>query len=243
MRLFRSNRGQIQSGRSSNSRHPRLDESATRRTWRTSAGVAAVAIGLGLFPSQAAAHETRETARDQLVVGWLEEPAFAGFKNAVSLRVTSGGKGVENLKLEVEVLFGDKDATQKIGPLELAPSFGDPGHYDAPIIPTEPGRYTFHVTGQVGREALDEYFTSGDATFHDVIEPAELQFPTKASSAVDLELKTDRIASRSGIAIDQAKKAADSAGVARALGIAALVTATAGLLIAVVALRRSGKPA
>jgi hypothetical protein len=128
----------------------------------------------------AGAHEVREVGELTFVVGWAEEPAFSGFKNAVELIVSRGDKPVEGAELEVEVIFGKKSSDVVSQPLLLEPAFGAPGEYHASLIPTRPGTYTFHVTGTVPQGGrVDEFFTSGEETFDDVHDPAEAQFPVK----------------------------------------------------------------
>ncbi len=123
------------------------------------AGCGAAVLLAVLLPLTAAAHEHREVAGGQyeLTVGFLDEPAFVGEKNGLSLRVvrpaaaggapTAGaatedaGTPVEGLigTLQAEVMFGDQRM-----PLPLLPAFGDPGHYTSYFFPSTPGGYTFH---------------------------------------------------------------------------------------------------
>jgi hypothetical protein len=82
---------------------------------------------------------------------------------------------VTDLELTVEVIIGD----QKVS-LPMEPKYGDPGHYVAYFIPTQPGDYSFHVTGDIDGQAIDETFTAGPETFSTVIPRSDLEFP-KAS--------------------------------------------------------------
>ncbi len=161
------------------------------------AGCGAAVLLAVLLPLTAAAHEHREVAGGQyeLTVGFLDEPAFVGEKNGLSLRVvrpaaaggapTAGaatedaGTPVEGLigTLQAEVMFGDQRM-----PLPLLPAFGDPGHYTSYFFPSTPGGYTFHVFGQIEGVAVDETFTSSPEGF-DGVQPVEpLQFPKPATS-------------------------------------------------------------
>ena len=70
------------------------------------------------------------------------------------------------------MIYGDESMT-----LELEPVFNQPGHYRAIFFPTAIGAYTFHITGEIDGNEIDEEFTSGPETFSEV-EPIEpLQFP------------------------------------------------------------------
>ena len=50
--------------------------------------VLAVLAALSLTSGAALAHENRESGKYQFVVGFMTEPAFEGFKNGVSFRIT-----------------------------------------------------------------------------------------------------------------------------------------------------------
>jgi hypothetical protein len=177
-----------------------------------------------------------------VVVGWLEEPAFAGFLNAVQFITTRGGRPVEDARLEVEVVFGDPDGEERTDPMSLEPAFGTPGEYQATLIPTRPGRYTFHVTGTMDGP-VDELFTSGPETFDDIEEVSGVQFPAQDPSAGELgeavtqlqeQLDEARAAGR-----EDAASAEDTAGLARILAIGAAVAALAAIVIALVRRPRS----
>jgi hypothetical protein len=190
------------------------------------------------FP--ASAHQHRHVKGLDTTVGWLNEPAYAGFQNGVQFIVErprrevggeeaehtheEAGRPVTNATLEVEVLFGGQDATQKVGPLALRAAFGTPGEYRSAIIPTEPGTYTFHIFGTVGKVAFDEYYTSGEAgandrsvgTFNDIQQPEDISFPGRAPTSTDL---FEQVATVNQVASD----ADGAAGSAMVLGIIGIV--------------------
>ncbi len=148
--------------------------------------LASVGLALTLattFVSVGSAHEHREVADGQyeLTIGFLDEPAYVNLKNGLSVRVVTvdGEQPVEGLEdtLEAEVIYGDQSMS-----LELEPVFNDPGHYRAIFFPTATGAYTFHITGEIEGNEIDEEFTSGPETFSEV-EPIEpLQFPKPDAS-------------------------------------------------------------
>src|SRR5579884_1842387 len=148
----------------------------SRGWWRALAGGAAALVFLS--PGVALAHEQRKVGAVQFTVGWQHEPAYAGAENAVQLFLKdAAGKSIDDLgdppSLQVQVITG----SQTSDPLTLQPSFdedtglGTHGEFDAPIIPTRPGQYTFHFTGTVNGQKIDEKFTSSDQTFAPVTEP------------------------------------------------------------------------
>ena len=147
---------------------------------RTLVMMAILAIAT-LTAATTAAHEHREVGDGQyeVTVGFLDEPAFVGGKNGLSLRIVTvdGEEPVEGLEstLQAEVIYGDQSME-----LELQPAFGDPGHYTSVFFPMAPGAYTFHISGEIEGTSIDEEFTSGPETFSEV-EPVEpLQFPKLA---------------------------------------------------------------
>lgn len=149
-------------------------------------GISALALVamLVVMPLITNAHEHRNVVDDQyeLTVGFLEEPAFVGEKNGLSLRVVAVGEGDETEPvvglqetLQAEVIFGDQSM-----PLELSPVFNDLGHYRSVFFPTAEGDYTFHVWGEIDGNEIDETFTSSPEGFDSIKSREPLEFP-KAS--------------------------------------------------------------
>src|SRR5438132_1284917 len=99
------------------------------------------------IPVAAMAHEHRVAGGVELTVGWLSEPTYIGSVNAVQVELARGGAPLTGASLQVVVIFGERNATQKSSPLDLVPSDEKPGLYTASIIPSRPGTYTFHITG------------------------------------------------------------------------------------------------
>jgi len=194
------------------------------------------ALLLLLAVSPAAAHTTRKVGAYNFVVGWGSEPAYTGLLNSVQLVLTklSTGKPVVNLgaSLTVSVVYG----TQKL-PLALTPTFdpdtgfGTPGDYRAWLFPTAPGNYTFHFTGKIGTQAVDESFTSGPTTFATVEDPTNVQFPVKAPSAAQLSQRLDAVLPR------LTGSTQSSSG--RTYGIVGIVVGALGLIVGGVALVRA----
>lgn len=154
--------------------------SRLRQVLALTAVVALLATGYGLF--RAEAHEQRDVAGEfSFVVGFLNEPAYAGEQNGLDLRISTldpmGGvdsvpvEGAEE-SLTAEVRYGDQSML-----LEFDTVYNEPGAYRAIFFPTAPGDYTFHVTGTIGETEIDETFASADGEFSAVQDPAPLQFP------------------------------------------------------------------
>jgi len=188
------------------------------RVIRILAALAVVISALVFSAGIARAHEDRTVGPYHLDVGFATEPAYAGEPNALYLEVTDtrDDKPVEGLEktLKAEVRFGGLAPL----PLTITPRFGQPGIYTGQFIPTKPGSYTFHLTGKIGTQDVDEKFESGPNRFNDVTGPGALQYPEKVPGGSDLgrslaDLRSD---------IDQLRTLV-IAGVAAAIVIAVVV--------------------
>jgi hypothetical protein len=162
-------------------------EPMNRRTFLRSGALLLAAGALIAGNGLVSAHEHRAVGDYNFVVGFLNEPAVQDELNAASVRITKPAPAdatpapgtddvadtpVEGLELTVEIIYQD----QKIS-LPLEAKWGDPGHYVAYFIPTQPGDYSFHVTGEIDGQAIDETFTSGPETFSTVTPRSDLEFP------------------------------------------------------------------
>ena len=155
---------------------------------------ALIALGLAVAsPAAIEAHEQREVADGQFhfVVGFLNEPAFQGELNAISVRITlndpdaspvAEGEQVERTSVEglegaltFEIIYEDQTAE-----LPVKTVFRDPGHYVSYVIPTEPGVYSFRISGEIDGVAIEETFTGGPETFSEVGPRSDIEFPATA---------------------------------------------------------------
>jgi hypothetical protein len=165
------------------------------RTSAAMAVVGAMAVVL-LFPTAASAHVTRRVGDHEVVVGWSNEPAYAGFGNEVQVIMSHGRQPVEDAELEAVVSFGGEDSGTESDPIALEPAFDSPGEYLGYMIPTRPGTYSFHITGTVEGEEFDEVFTSGPDTFSDIEYPTDVAFPAQDPTAGELAEALDRLSGR-----------------------------------------------
>lgn len=197
--------------------------------------ISALALALAVVASPALAHEHRRVGSLEVTVGWSEEPAFAGFKNSIQVIIERGGGPVEDASLEVDVLFGEQDAEISTGPMPLDPAFDSPGEYNAPLIPSRPGTYTFHLTGEAAGQQIDEFFTSGEETFDSPRSTAEAEFPEQDPTRGEIAERLDRLEARIG---EEAAPPSDPVGDEAPdegldlLSIGALVLAAIALVVA-----------
>src|SRR5437867_1293409 len=100
-------------------------------------------------------------------IGFHEEPAYAGFQNAVFLSIHKGNRAVTSATdtLKVEVVFGQEKTELALEPNFEPDQGGEPGQYLATFIPTRPGTYTFHLSGSIAGQKIDRSFTSSPTTF------------------------------------------------------------------------------
>jgi hypothetical protein len=198
------------------------------------AGLAVATLVLAAGP--AAAHEEREVDGLQLVVGFGQEPAYAGQPNSVQLLLFRGGKPVTDLgdSLKVAVGFGDSSKDLAIEPFFEIGEFGTPGDYRAWFIPTRPGTYSFHFTGSIEKTKVDETFTSGPKTFDDVVNPTDVEFPVQDPTTGQLSERIDREVPRLQSSVQDAGGAAsaasDDASSARTLALIGIVVGALGLI-------------
>lgn len=197
---------------------------ATRRAARI-AGAVLIALALAsLAALPALAHEQRTVAGYELEVGFLNEPVFVGDKSGLDLRVSKDGKAVTGLEstIKAEVIYGSQSE-----PLTVSPTETD-GAYEGVFIPTAAGPYTFHLTGTIEGNPIDEKFTSSPTGFNEVQDVSTGQFPNQLPAVADLAA--------------QAQKGSDAAGqvpIALALGGAGLVVGLMALGIALAGRRRA----
>jgi hypothetical protein len=181
-----------------------------------------------LVPAQAAAHVNIDVGDGQYVMelGFRDEPAYLGLPNALFLKVGEYGAGgttpVEELAgtLTAEVT---KDGQTK--QLPMVP-IGD-GVYEGALVPTAVGDYTFHITGAIGDATVDESVTSGPNTFNSVEPLSRIEFPVARPDAAQL----DATVAETGAAV----------ATARTFSLIGIAVGALGLIVAVVALTRSGR--
>ena len=202
-----------------------LHRSFSRRTGALCAGTVVALAGV----ATASAHVVQQFGPYSIAIGWLHEPTYVGVENAVQVIVKdAAGKPVNDLAdgaLKVQVSTGNQASDQ----LTLEPSFdpdtglGAPGEYDAPLIPTAPGVYTFHLSGAINSTRVDQSFTSSDKTFDNVTASSDAEFPAKVPTVASVATRLDRTGARVATAQTAADDARSAADRALLVGIGALV--------------------
>jgi hypothetical protein len=160
-------------------------------------------LGLTLGSATAALGHTVEHAGPfTLEIGWQHEPTYVGDPNGVQVTVSDADdKPVNDLAaddLKVVVSTGSQQSPELMfeAAFDLEEMEGPMGEYDAAIVPTAPGDYTFHITGSIHGQAVDVTVTSGDETFDAARETSDLQFPVKLPSIAEVATRLDRVDAR-----------------------------------------------
>jgi hypothetical protein len=139
--------------------------------------------------------------------------------------------------LKVEVMFGDQKMELPLEPNFEVGEFGTPGDYRAWFFPTRPGAYTFHFSGTIKGQQVDQRFTSSPSTFSEVVDPLQVEFPVKDPTVAQVAQRLDREVPRLNSALAResrsAKKSADSA---KTVGYVGLGVGILGVILAIVAL-------
>jgi hypothetical protein len=157
-----------------------------------------------------------------VVLGWASEPAYTGSLNAVivSLADSKGPLSKPDGALTVEVAFGTERTT-----LALEPVPNRAHEFQAALVPTRAGTYTFRVTGTINKQPIDVTSTCSDSTFHCVTDAAAIQFPVKDPSVGQLAERVER-------ALPRAADAGSTAAGARTLALIALALSVLGVIVA-----------
>ncbi|HEY1640210.1 MAG TPA: hypothetical protein VGG35_05960 [Streptosporangiaceae bacterium] len=246
-------------------RHTRWRQNAASSSWRRgraflagtrrarvlaalaiAAGVPALLIVVAAAP--ASAHVLKTAGPYHLLIGFGNEPTYAGAQNSVFLLLTNAKTGAlvvdEGLgdTLKVEVGFGTQHQQ-----LPLVSSFdpdsgqGTKGVYNAYFIPTAPGDYTFHFFGNIRKTKVNITVKSSPTTFDSAHDPAAIEFPQQAPSNAQLAQRMNAESARLSSEVHAASSTGGTAPTALAVGIAGLVVGVAGLCAAGLALGRGGR--
>jgi hypothetical protein len=126
------------------------------------AACAGLALVLGMPRGAAEAHEHVIVGEFEFVIGWVQEPPIVGERNGIDLFVAhvdeheaEGEHDQEGITgLDASLAFAvEYGAVRREFPLR--PVFGRPGAYTADLVPTLPGQYTFHLTGEVNGQPVE----------------------------------------------------------------------------------------
>jgi hypothetical protein len=235
--------------------HPTL----STRLLRLVIALGAAVLLAALAAAPASAHAEKQAGRYAFVVGFGDEPAYAGQPNSLQVLITRDGKPATDLAGQLDNLMAHAYYGRKADPklenamMPLEPHFGDdwgtPGDYRSFFVPTQAGAYTFELKGKLGNQKINLAIPSGPETFGDVNDPAKAAFPavkdpTTAQLAQRLDRETTRLNGIVAAATAAQRAAEDRADQARLLALGGLLVGVVGLVVAALAWgRRSATPA
>lgn len=143
-----------------------------------------LALTIVVFSRKTAlAHERVEIGPYIVVVGWVNEPAIVGERNALLLEVAENDEPVTGVEatLDAELQYAGRTFRSN-----LTPSL-TPGQYTVEFFPTVRGQYGVRLFGTIGETEVDE-----------IIEPEEvfsadrIQFPEPQPSVRELQRETQQ---------------------------------------------------
>lgn len=176
----------------------------------------------------AMAHTGVKAGNYEIEVGWVDEPAIIGQRNAIVVNVadsTAKDAVVDISKLVVNVTYGGQTKTLTLQPL----SEDSKNQYIAPIIPTVAGEYTVQLRGKIVTTDV-----SADVTVEEVFPTDIVAFPSVGSDG-------GGESSTAGLAPAGAGRNNTSVGLGLAewLGIAALLFSLTGVGFAFAAYQKA----
>jgi hypothetical protein len=175
-------------------------------------------IALVLNFQFALAHEGIAAGDYEIVFGWASEPPIAGQPNGIVIHVTDNSTGEEQPVEDVSSLIVTLSYGGQSKELEFeALGEHNPGEFQAPVLPTIPGKYTLHFGGTLGDTDVDAEVEPEE------VQPVEtLQFPVEENAA----------------STEQAGQSTDL-GMLNWLTYLSLLVGLIALVLAVMALRRA----
>ncbi|MAU00609.1 MAG: hypothetical protein CL608_25985 [Anaerolineaceae bacterium] len=170
----------------------------------------------------ALAHERVEIGPYVIVVGWVNEPAIVGERNALFLEITENDEPVTGVEatLDAELLYGGRTFRSN-----LTPSL-TPGQYTVEFIPTVRGQYDVRLFGSIEDTDLDEVVAP-----EEVFSADRIQFPEPEPSVRELQRETQQ-------QIDELEARLQTAQLVAYIGVG---VGLVGIALAIWSLRRKQK--
>jgi len=154
------------------------------------------ALLIGLFAismvTTAWAHETITIGDYAVEFGWVNEPPIVGQPNALVINISpkdssSSNTNVNITGVKIQVLYGGQTKVLALQPL----GENAPGQFIAPMTPMRPGKYTFHLSGNIGTTTFNNDVVPEEVQTADVVQfPAvdSMQASTTSRAFTDITL-------------------------------------------------------
>ncbi len=191
----------------------------------------------------------------EFVVGWFNEPAYAGEINAVdfwahyinatcpqgTVSTSCPVYGLDQ-SLRVTVVLGGQTQTLSFSPNlsnDVPPLFY--GEYTAEVEPTVPGTVSFIIFGNISGTTVNETFTCGPTTYECIDPASEIQFPQQNGSSTDLQTALTNAQSQISTLQSQVTQMQGSIQTAYTVGVVGVAIGVIGVVAGVVAMNRGRK--
>lgn len=137
-------------------------------------------VGLLAFPKTVLAHQTVQIGDYAVEYGWVNEPAVVGQLNAVVINITGkgGDTNIDISNLHIQAVLGSEKKILTLQPL----SETMPGQFIAPMTPTRPGTYSFHLSGTVGAGVFNNDVQPDEVHTADLVQFPLIKIGTQAPS-------------------------------------------------------------
>lgn len=143
-----------------------------------------------LSTSVVSAHTRIEVDDYAVIVGWVEEPAIAGERNAilVEVRRISENSEVEQpvegveATLDVELIYAGSNFRVNLNPTD------EPGVYSAELFPTVRGQYSVRLFGSIEDVEINETVMP-----EEVFPASRLQFPEEEPDVFAIQARLDEM--------------------------------------------------
>jgi len=177
-----------------------------------------LALGLlGAVSRPALAHTRVEIGPYVIVVGWSQEPAIVGERNALILEISQNDAPVVGAEsgLDAELSYAGRTFRTNLVPSET------PGLYTAEIFPTVRGQYALRLFGRLGDLEMDETLEP-----EEVFPASRIQFPEPQPDLRELQKEWE----------SRLARVESQSQTGRLLAIGGLVTGLIGIGLAAFAL-------
>lgn len=142
-----------------------------------------ILIICGVHYKRVLAHERVEIGPYVVIVGWVNEPAIVGERNALFVEITENEQPVVGVEatLDAELIYAGQAFRSNLNPSTV------PGQYTVEFFPTVRGQYSVRLFGAIGETEMEEIIEP-----EEVFSAARIQFPEPEPSIRELQRETQQ---------------------------------------------------
>lgn len=150
----------------------------------------------GVAVGAVSAHESNTVKGYELTFGGADEPVVTGERMWLELSIKNNetGEPVEGAgdTLRWSVEKGGAERAE----LSSGSRHGEPGVYEAPVMFTEPGRYTIHLEGTIEGNEVHTHFLKEVESRTELVYPNESRVVTLQQRVNEMENRIERLDNR-----------------------------------------------